>query len=188
MPRVALHKLNKRFKMIRIARVPAALLLAVLTASGETFAPRPATAADGLIVAHRIPAALALEAVGEAVKVCAAMGYTESAVLLDVGGNPQACLRGDDAGLATMENADHKAYTAVAYKIDTSALVAKAKTGAEMSPALNRLSRLILSPGGVVIKFNDEVIGAIGASGAPFGAKDEACARAGVDKIAARLK
>jgi uncharacterized protein GlcG (DUF336 family) len=97
-------------------------------------------------------------------------------------------LRGDEAGLATLENADHKAYTAVAYKIDTSALVAKAKTGAEMSPALNRLPRLILSPGGVIIKFNGEIVGAIGASGAPFGAKDEACARAGLAKITDQLK
>lgn len=176
--------------MIRIARALPALLLTVLATSGmlDAFAPKAEPAADGLIVTHRIPAALALEAVGEAVKACAAMGYTESAVLLDAGGNPQACLRGDDAGLATLENADHKAYTAVAYKIDTSALVAKAKTGAEMSPALNRLPRLILSPGGVIIKFNGEIVGAIGASGAPFGAKDEACARAGLAKITDQLK
>jgi uncharacterized protein GlcG (DUF336 family) len=176
--------------MIRIARALPALLLAVLATSGmlTAFTPGAALAADRLIVTHRIPAALALEAVGEAVKACAAMGYTESAVLLDAGGNPQACLRGDDAGLATLENADHKAYTAVAYKIDTSALVAKAKTGAEMSPALNRLPRLILSPGGVIIKFNGEIVGAIGASGAPFGAKDEACARAGLAKITDQLK
>jgi uncharacterized protein GlcG (DUF336 family) len=176
--------------MARIARVLPSFLLAALTVCWGIafFATGPALAGNGLIITQRIPAALALEAVGEAVKVCAAMGYTESAVLLDAGGNSQACLRGDDAGLATLENADHKAYTAVAYKVDTSALVAKARTGAEMSPALTRLSRLILSPGGVVIKFNDQVIGAIGASGAPFGAKDDACARAGLAKIADRLK
>jgi uncharacterized protein GlcG (DUF336 family) len=166
------------------------LFVAVLSVSGSivVLAIAAAMAADRLIVNHRIPAALALEAVGEAVTVCATMGYTESAVLLDAGGNTQASLRGDEAGLATLENADHKAYTALAYKIDTSALVAKAKTGAEMSPALNRLPRLILSPGGVVIKFNDESVGAIGASGAPLGSKDEACARAGVAKIADRIK
>ena len=170
--------------MTRIVSV----FLAILSASGPIATLANAEAAASLIVTHRIPAALALEAVGEAVTVCAAMGYTESAVLLDAGGNTQASLRGDEAGLATLENADHKAYTAVAYKIDTSALVAKAKTGAEMSPALNRLPRLILSPGGVVIKFNDEIVGAIGASGAPLGSKDEACARAGVAKIADRIK
>ncbi len=165
-------------------------LLAGLMALGAiaVFRASPALAAGALIDTHRIPAALALEAVGEAVKVCAAEGYTESAVLVDAGGNQQASLRGDDAGLATLENADHKAYTAVAYKVDTSALVAKAKSGAEMSPALNRLPRLILAPGGVVIVFNREIIGAIGASGSPYGAKDEACARAGAEKVTDSLK
>jgi len=176
--------------MTRIARTLLSLLLAALTTSGgiAAFAAKPAPAVGGLIVTHRIPAALALEAVGEAVKACAAMGYNESTALLDAGGNPQPYLRGDDARLATLENADHKVYTAIAYSTDTSGLMAKAKTGAEMSPALNRLSRLIPSPDGVVIKVNDEVIGAIDASGAPFGAKDEACTRAGVAKIADRLK
>ncbi|MGC1341743.1 MAG: heme-binding protein [Candidatus Binataceae bacterium] len=174
--------------MSRITHSLPVVLFAVLTVSIPAFAPDPALAADALIVAHRIPAALALKAVGEAVKVCSAEGYTESAVLVDAGGNQQAGLRGDGAGLATLENADHKAYTAVAYKVDTSALVAKAKSGAEMSPALNRLPRLILAPGGVVIVFNHEIIGAIGASGSPFGAKDEACARAGAATITDSLK
>ncbi len=176
--------------MRRIARSLSMIALAALIAVAAivTVTAGPALAADTLIVTHRIPATLALKAVGEAVKVCAAGGYTESAVLVDAGGNQQACLRGDGAGLATLENADHKAYTAVAYKVDTSALVAKAKSGAEMSPALNRLPRLILAPGGVVIVFNHEIIGAIGASGSPFGAKDEACARAGAATIADSLK
>jgi uncharacterized protein GlcG (DUF336 family) len=42
--------------------------------------------------------------------------------------------------------------------------------------------------GGVVIKIGDEVVGAIGASGAPGAQLDEACARAGLNKIRDRLK
>ena len=34
----------------------------------------------------------------------------------------------------------------------------------------------------------DEVIGAAGASGAPGGEKDEACVKAGIDKVADLLK
>jgi uncharacterized protein GlcG (DUF336 family) len=34
----------------------------------------------------------------------------------------------------------------------------------------------------------DDVIGAIGISGAPGGDKDEACAKAGIDKVSADLK
>jgi hypothetical protein len=47
---------------------------------------------------HRIPAALALEAVGEAVAACARQGYSETAVLVDSDGVHQAVLRGDGAG------------------------------------------------------------------------------------------
>lgn len=38
------------------------------------------------------------------------------------------------------------------------------------------------------IKAGNEVIGAIGGSGAPGGEKDEACANAGTQKIADKLK
>jgi uncharacterized protein GlcG (DUF336 family) len=34
----------------------------------------------------------------------------------------------------------------------------------------------------------EEVIGAVGVSGAPGGDKDEACVKAGIDKVAADLK
>jgi uncharacterized protein GlcG (DUF336 family) len=147
----------------------------------------PSALAEGLITTHRIPASLANEAVGEAVATCAKQGYHESVVLVDAYGNAQAMLWGDGAGAHTVENASNKAYTSAAYKSDTGALVEQAKTRPP-SPALNRLSRLILSQGAVVIKIGDEVIGAIGASGAPGGEKDEACARAGLAKISDRLK
>ena len=42
--------------------------------------------------------------------------------------------------------------------------------------------------GGVPIKLGDETIGAIGAAGAPGAKLDDACARAGIDKIKDRLQ
>jgi uncharacterized protein GlcG (DUF336 family) len=44
------------------------------------------------------------------------------------------------------------------------------------------------SQGGLPINIGEEVIGAVGVSGAPGGDKDEACAKAGLDKIADQLK
>jgi uncharacterized protein GlcG (DUF336 family) len=46
----------------------------------------------------------------------------------------------------------------------------------------------VAAAGGVPIKAGSEVIGAIGVSGAPGGEKDEACANAGIAKIADLLK
>jgi len=53
---------------------------------------------------------------------------------------------------------------------------------------LFKLPHLLLLGGGIAIKVGDEVVGAIGASGAPGGDLDDACAHAGLDKIKDQLR
>ena len=53
---------------------------------------------------------------------------------------------------------------------------------------LAKLPHVMFFGGGVVIKLGDEIIGAIGAAGAPGAKLDDACARAGLDKIKDRLQ
>jgi uncharacterized protein GlcG (DUF336 family) len=67
------------------------------------------------------------------------------------------------------------------------ALVERSKTVPVLAN-LFKLPHLLLLGGGIVIKVGDEVVGAIGASGAPGGDLDDACARAGLDKIKDQLK
>jgi uncharacterized protein GlcG (DUF336 family) len=136
---------------------------------------------------HRIPAALAAEAAGEAVAVCAKQGYRETAVVLDADGTIIAVLRGDGAGIHTIDSAHDKAYTAVSFKNDTLALAERAKGEDSIAP-LAKLPHVMFFGGGVVIKLGDEVIGSIGASGAPGAKLDDNCAHAGLDKIRDRLK
>ena len=50
------------------------------------------------------------------------------------------------------------------------------------------LSNMVPAQGGLPIMVGEDVIGAIGVSGAPGGDKDEVCAKAGIDKVAADLK
>jgi uncharacterized protein GlcG (DUF336 family) len=116
---------------------------------------------------HRIPAALAVEAANETVAACARQGYRETAVVLDADGD--------------------KAYTAVSFKNDTLALAERAKGEDSIAP-LAKLPHVMFFGGGVVIKLGDEVIGSIGASGAPGAKLDDGCARAGLDKIRDQLK
>ena len=136
---------------------------------------------------HRIPAALAMEAVGEAVSACAKRGYRETAVLVDADGATVAVLRGDGAGIHTLDSAHDKAYTSVTFKNDTMVLADRAKGDGPIA-ALAKLPHILFFPGGVVIKLNDEVIGGIGAAGAPGGNLDDNCAKAGLEKIHDRLK
>lgn len=141
----------------------------------------------GTLPTHRIPAAVASEAATETVAACARQGYHETAVVLDADGAIIAVLRGDGAGIHTIDSAHDKAYTAVSFKNDTLALAARAKGDDSIAP-LAKLPHVMFFGGGVVIKFGDEVIGAIGAAGAPGAKLDDSCAHAGLNKIRDGLK
>src|SRR5580658_5077615 len=145
------------------------------------------TAVGQTLLTHRIPAALAIEAASETVAVCAKQGYHETAAVLDADGATIVTLRGDGAGIHSLDSAYDKAYTSVSFKNDTLALADRAKGEDSIAP-LAKLPHVMFFGGGVVIKLGDEVIGSIGASGAPGAKLDDGCAHAGLDKIRDRLK
>jgi uncharacterized protein GlcG (DUF336 family) len=176
----------RRQGIFAVNRIPPRVL-PIVTALGVSSLALPAFA-DDVLVTHRVSAELASEAVSEVVASCARQGYNETAVLVDADGVRQAVLRGDRAGSHTLDSANDKAYTAASFKSDTSALVERAKSVPGFSALFTQLPHLILFGGGIVIKMDDEVVGAIGASGAPGAALDDACARAGLEKIRDRLK
>ena len=103
---------------------------------------------------HRIPAALAAEAASETVAICAKQGYHETAVVLDADGATIATLRGDGAGIHTLDSAHDKAYTSVSFKNDTLALAARAK-GEDLIAPLAKLPHVMFFGGGVVIKLGE---------------------------------
>ncbi|MGA7664197.1 MAG: heme-binding protein, partial [Pseudolabrys sp.] len=82
----------------------------IAMAAGATLIGSWASSADTLQT-HRIAAVLALEAVGEAVSTCAQQGYRETVTVLDADGATIATLRGDGAGIHTLDSAHDKAYT-----------------------------------------------------------------------------
>jgi uncharacterized protein GlcG (DUF336 family) len=156
-------------------------MVAIVTAIGTSM-----SWADTLPT-HRIPAALAVEAASETVASCARQGYHETAVVLDADGTTIVTLRGDGAGIHSLDSAHDKAYTAASFKSDTLALAERAKGEDSIAP-LAKLPHVMFFGGGVVIKLGDEVIGSIGAAGAPGAKLDDGCAHAGLAKIQDRLK
>src|SRR6476660_10625376 len=159
----------------RFATVLAGVAVGVSTSSADT------------LPTHRIPAALAVEAASETIAACAKQGYRETAVVLDADGATIVAVRGDGAGIHTLDSAHDKAYTSVSFKNDTLALAERAKGEDSIAP-LSKLPHVMFFGGGVVIKLADEVIGSIGAAGAPGAKLDDSCAHAGLDKIRDRLK
>jgi uncharacterized protein GlcG (DUF336 family) len=136
---------------------------------------------------HRIPSALAVEAASETVAACAKQGYHETAQVVDADGVIIATVRGDGVGAHSLDSALDKAYTAASFRNDTLALSERAKGEDSIAP-LAKLPHVMFFGGGVPIKLGDETIGAIGAAGAPGAKLDDACARAGIEKIKDRLQ
>jgi uncharacterized protein GlcG (DUF336 family) len=154
---------------------------------------------DDLVTTRRLSAALAAEAVTEAVASCTRQGFRVSAAVVTIDGVTQASLRGDGAHAATFDLANDKAYTAITLgathnEDSVSAIVKRmgsnpnAFWGSGNVGGLGRLPRISLIPGGLRIKVGNEVIGGIGVSGGPGVDDDEACAKTGIDKISAHLK
>jgi uncharacterized protein GlcG (DUF336 family) len=124
-------------------------------------------------------------AIGQgALAQCRADGYKVTVTIVDGTGTTKLQLHDDGAAPHTKDFSRRKAYSAFTFR-RTSAATGKA--WADAPPAPN-IQDAVGTPGGVPIKAGDVVIGGIGVSGAPGGDKDEACANAGIAKMAAKLK
>ena len=162
------------------------LILRTLVGAAACAVLAPSAHCEGLPIAHRLPAALASEAVGEAVAACAREDIHVSAVVVDYNAIEIALLRGDGAGVHTLGTARAKALAAVSL----AAPVLNLETTGELAELAQQNgfqvpAGMLFRAGGIVIKTGEEVIGAIAASGSRF---SEKCARAGLDKIKDRLR
>ena len=106
--------------------------------------------------------------------------------LLDRAGRLRVFLQGDDASPHNLELARRKAYTARTFRTE-SADWAKRTENANQGQRM--LADVIPLGGGVPIRIGEDVIGAIGMSGAVGGQpKEEACGKAGIAKVADQLR
>ena len=144
------------------------------------------TANAQLLVHKDLSLAMATTIALTAIESCKASGYNVSAHVLGREGQVIVAMRNENAGLATWENSMKKAYTARTFKRTSGEFAAGVK-GNPNAGALY-LTNIVPAQGALPIKVGNDVIGAIGISGAPGGEKDEACAKAGIEKVAADLK
>ena len=147
----------------------------------------PASPASAQLIQRKdLSAAMALTIAQTALATCKANGYNVSVTVVGRNGETLVQVRGDNTGPHTMENSMRKAYTARTFRIPSGDMVTRLKN--EPTLGLIHLSNVIANQGALPIKVGDETIGAAGASGAPGGEKDEACVKAGIDKVADQLK
>ena len=146
-----------------------------------------ASSASAQLLARKdLSAQTALTIAETAIATCTANGYRVSATIVGRNGEVIVQIRGDGTGPHTMENSFKKAYTARTFRIPSGEMEERLKKNPAMGAQY--LTGFTTGRGALPIMIGEEVIGAVGASGAPGGEKDEACVKAGIDKVAADLK
>ena len=99
----------------------------------------------------------------------------------DAGGNLVAHVRMDRAWIGSIDIAINKAYTARAFDIATRDLAKHSQPGDEFFGInASNHGRIMIFAGGIPLKRNGDVVGAIGVSGGS-GEQDQAVAEAGAD-------
>jgi uncharacterized protein GlcG (DUF336 family) len=155
--------------------------------AGVALATVLASPANAQLLNHKdLSLATALTIATTASETCKGQGYRVTVAVVGRNGEIIAHLRGDDASPHTLENSQRKAFTARTFRTSSGEFAQRQKDNPP--GAALWLTGISASAGGLPIKVGEDVIGAVGVSGSPGGDKDEACAKAGLDKVADQLK
>jgi uncharacterized protein GlcG (DUF336 family) len=164
----------------RILPMPAAS--ALLLALATTLAGPAAMAQTATHSVRVLTPEAALKATQAALQSCRTSGYQVAVAVVDRFGIAQTMVRDRFAGSHTPDTAVNKAWTAVSARTSTTDLVAITQPG-QPSAGIRHLPRFVVVGGGVLIEAGGSIVGAIGVSGAPTGAADDACGKAGIAAI-----
>jgi len=151
-----------------------------------------APASAELLARKDLSLATALTIATTAAEACKAQGQRVSVTVVGRAGEVIVQLRGDNASPHTMENSFRKAYTSRTFRVPSGEIVKRLKDNPQLGAI--HLTNVIAAQGALPIMVGTDVIGAAGVSGAvttpesPGGVKDEACVKAGLDKVADQLK
>lgn len=169
----------------------ATLSLATLAAAAQVILPPPAMedfAKPRPPHGHGVSPPLAVEAAQAAIASCAARNIKVTALMVDSEGIPIALISAD-GGVLTERLVASKARVALKTGMTSAEAAARAKTDSAF------LASLTADPyagtpfqGGLPVRIKGEIAGAFAVGGASSGADDEACAKAGLEKIADRLQ
>src|SRR4051812_26698254 len=146
-----------------------------------------AAGADAQLLTHKdLSVATATAIATTAITTCKQQGYNVSAHVLGREGQVIVAVRNPAAGFATFENSMKKAYTARTTRAPSGKFAENVKGNPNAAQFF--LTNFVAAQGALPIMVGNDVLGAIGISGAPGGDKDEACAKAALDKVANDLK
>jgi uncharacterized protein GlcG (DUF336 family) len=168
----------------------------LVTAAGAalvSLAVHPMTLqAEPLPAQRYLPLSVAIEAANAALDACTKDGHHISVEVMNHNAMVLVTFHHELATIHSAYSAHAKAYTVLSYSFasgeTTSGDIAQriTKNPADLA-RVQGIPGLLMAPGGVLIQFGKQTVGAIGVGGSRGPVADEACAKAGVAKIADRL-
>jgi uncharacterized protein GlcG (DUF336 family) len=145
-----------------------------------------ASADDVLVSFRSLSPEVALEMAQAALDKCRGEDFQVSVAVVDRMGVVQVLLRDRYAGSHTPDTARQLAWTAVSFRTDTLRLAADT-TSAETAGA-RHIDGVVMIGGGIPVTASGSIVAGIGISGTPTGEANDACARAGIAAVAAKLE
>jgi uncharacterized protein GlcG (DUF336 family) len=159
--------------------------------TGQAEAPafglsRFGAAGQGVVMQRSLSLGMAKTIAEAAQAECKSKGFNTSVAVLDRAAQVLVILRDEQATAQTAEMARRKAYTARMFRIST--MEFQKRTAEDPGREAQRdLADILALSGGVPIQIGTDTIGAVGSAGSTL-EQDDACARAGIAKVAALLK
>jgi len=109
------------------------------------------------------------------------IGQPMNIAVVDAGGNLVAHVRMDNAWIGSVDISINKAWTARAFDIETGDLAKQSQSGDQFFGIhVSNGGRVMIFAGGIPLKRDGQVVGAIGVSGG-MGKQDQAVAEAGAE-------
>lgn len=140
---------------------------------------------QGLVTQRNLSLPMAKTIAEAALAACKEKGYSTAVAVVDRAGQVLVILRDEQATAQQAEMARRKAYTARMFR--TTTLEFQKRTSDPAYSAQRDVADILALGGGVPIQVGNETIGGVGSSGSSQ-EQDDACAKAGVAKVAGLLK
>ena len=142
--------------------------------------------AQGLVTQRNMSLEMAKTIAEATIGECKSKGFHTAAVVVDRGGQVLVTLRDEQATPQTGEMARRKAYTAVMFRSTTLEFQKRTAEDPTLAPQ-RQVADILALGGGVPIRVDKEIVGGVASAGSNQ-EQDDACAKAGIAKVADLLK
>ena len=182
--------MSNTFRGILVAGIVAAACGGMYAQSAQSGAASQAGALpppnEGVVSQRTLSLGMAIAIAQATIGECRAKGAKSAVTVLDRSGQVMVVLRDENAPPNTVEMARRKAFTARMFNTTTAEFQKRTLPDAPQA-AQRDVPEILALSGGIPVKIGNEIIGSVGSSGSGLEA-DDACAKAGVAKVADLLK